>query len=138
RSHSIECGVASPETPYDSLLLVAFGGPESEEEIMPFLERVTRGRGVPRARLEAVAEHYRAFGGKSPLNDQSRALRAALEAELRAHGIDLPVYWGNRNAAPLLDTTLAEMARDGRRRALAFVSSTFASYSGCRQYLENI
>ncbi len=105
---------------------------------MPFLERVTQGKNVPRERLEAVAEHYHAMGGRSPINAQTRALIAALEAELRAHDIDLPVYGGNRNAPPLLADTLAEMARDGRKRALAFVTSTFASYSGCRQYLEDI
>lgn len=126
------------ESNYDSLLVVSFGGPERPEDVMPFLERVTEGKGVPRERLEAVADHYYALGGKSPINAQTRALIEALEAELRAHGIDLPIYWGTRNSPPLLADTLAQMARDGRKRAIAFVTSTFSSYSGCRQYLEAI
>ena len=105
---------------------------------MPFLENVVRGRRVPRARLEAVAEHYYRFGGRSPINDQNRALIAAVRTGLRERGIDLPVYWGNRNWHPLLPDAVGDMARDGVGRALAFVTSAFSSYSGCRQYRENI
>lgn len=105
---------------------------------MPFLENVTRGRNIPRERLLEVAEHYYHFGGKSPLNDQNRALLAALKQEFAAAGIDLPIYWGNRNWYPLLPETLGQMAKDGVKRAIAFFTSAFSSYSGCRQYLENL
>jgi protoporphyrin/coproporphyrin ferrochelatase len=125
-------------TPYDSLLLVSFGGPEKPADVMPFLENVTRGRGVPRERLEAVAEHYDHFGGRSPINDQNRDLVAAVEKELTEHGIDLPVHWGNRNWDPYLADTLARMRDDGIRRAAAFVTSAYSSYSGCRQYREDL
>ncbi len=124
--------------PYDALLVVSFGGPEGPDDVLPFLENVLRGKNVPRERMLAVAEHYRQFGGVSPLNAQNRALVAALRQELAAHGLDLPVYWGNRNWHPLLPDTLAEMARDGVRRALAFFTSAYSSYSGCRQYRENV
>jgi ferrochelatase len=124
--------------PYDAVLVVAFGGPEGPDDVLPFLENVLRGRNVPRARMLEVAEHYRAFGGKSPLNDQIRRLVAALRSELVAHGPRLPVYWGNRNWHPLLAQTLGEMARDGIRRALGFFTSAYSSYSSCRQYLEDI
>jgi ferrochelatase len=123
---------------YDAVLIVSFGGPECTEDVLPFLENVTRGRGIPRDRLLEVAEHYYHFGGKSPINEQNRLLIAALEKELAQHGPALPVYWGNRNWTPLLDDTLREMQGDGVRRALAFVTSVFSSYSGCRQYLEDI
>jgi len=123
---------------YDSLLIVSFGGPEGPEEVLPFLENVLRGRNVPRERLLAVAEHYQHFGGVSPINAQNRALIAALEGELRTYGPQLPIYWGNRNWRPLLADTLRQMAADGRRRALAFVTAATSSYSSCRQYLENI
>ena len=123
---------------YDALLVVSFGGPEGPDEVLPFLENVLRGRNVPRERMLEVAEHYQHFGGISPINAQNRALIAALEQELRSHGIDLPIYWGNRNWHPLLPDTLREMAAAGVRRALAFVTAAFSSYSGCRQYLENI
>jgi ferrochelatase len=123
------------EVPYDSLLLVSFGGPEKREDVVPFLENVLRGRPVPRERMLEVAEHYYHFGGQSPINNQNRELMRALEAEL---GGALPVYWGNRNWHPFLAETLREMAAHGRRRALAFVTSAFSSYSGCRQYLEDI
>ena len=123
---------------YDAILFVSFGGPERREDVMPFLENVVRGRRVPRARLEAVAEHYYRFGGRSPINDQNRALIAAVRTGLRERGIDLPVYWGNRNWHPLLPDAVGDMARDGVGRALAFVTSAFSSYSGCRQYRENI
>ncbi len=124
--------------PYDALLVVSFGGPEGPDDVIPFLENVLRGRNVPRARLEEVAEHYFHFGGVSPLNAQNRALIGALEQELRAHGLELPIYFGNRNWHPLLPDTLRRMAADGVRRALAFLTSAYSSYSGCRQYRENL
>jgi protoporphyrin/coproporphyrin ferrochelatase len=124
--------------PYDALLLVSFGGPELPEDVVPFLENVTRGRGIPRERLVEVGEHYAAVGGRSPINDQCRAFLAAVRADLSDHRLDLPVYWGNRNWDPLLGDTLAAMAADGVRRAAAFVTSAYASYSGCRQYRENL
>ena len=105
---------------------------------MPFLENVTRGRGVPRERLLDVAHHYELFGGVSPINEQNRALIAALEPELRAHGIDLPVYFGNRNWQPFIADAMTEMRDDGVRNALAFLTSAYSSYSGCRQYRENL
>ncbi len=123
---------------YDALLLVSFGGPEESKDVLPFLENVTRGRNVPRERLLEAAGHYAHFGGKSPINDQCRELMAALPNELDGHGLNLPVYWGNRNWHPFLADTLRLMRRDGVRRALAFVTSAYSSYSGCRQYLENI
>jgi ferrochelatase len=122
----------------DALLVVSFGGPESNEEVLPFLENVLRGKNVPRERMLAVAEHYYHFGGKSPINEQNRQLIAALQVELDQRGPKLPIYWGNRNWHPLLAATLEQMKRDGVRRALAFVTSAFSSYSGCRQYRENI
>ena len=124
--------------PYDALLIVSFGGPDGPDDVLPFLENVLRGRNVPRERMLEVAEHYYEFGGRSPINDQNRALIAALEKELAAHGPQLPIYWGNRNWHPLLTDTLRQMAADGVRRALAFVTSAYSSYSGCRQYRENI
>jgi ferrochelatase len=124
--------------PYDAILVVSFGGPESTEDVIPFLENVLRGRNVPRERMLAVAEHYYHFGGKSPINEQTRTLIAALENELAQHGPKLPVYWGNRNWHPLLPDTLRKMQEDGIQRALAFVTSAYSSYSGCRQYREDI
>jgi len=123
---------------YDSLLLASFGGPEGPDEVMPFLERVTAGRGVPRERLEEVSHHYLALGGVSPINDQNRALLAALRAELDSRGIDLPLYWGNRNSAPFFADTLREMGNAGHRSVLAVATSAYSSYSGCRQYRENL
>ena len=123
---------------YDAFLLVSFGGPERPEDVMPFLDNVLRGRNVPAERKREVADHYMRFEGRSPLNDQNRALVAGLRAELDAHSLRLPIYWGNRNWHPFLADTLREMARDGVRRAVAFVTSVFSSYSGCRQYLEDI
>ncbi len=123
---------------YDALLVVSFGGPEEADDVMPFLENVLRGKNVPRERMLEVAEHYYAFGGKSPINDQARALIAAIEAELAAHGPKLPVYWGNRNWHPMLADTIGRMKADGVLRALAFVTSAFGSYSGCRQYRDDI
>jgi ferrochelatase len=125
-------------TGYDALLVMSFGGPEGPEDVMPFLEHVTRGRQVPRERLLEVAHHYERFGGVSPINAQNRALIAALEAELRADGPPLPVYFGNRNWHPFVLDTLARMRDDGVRRALMFVTSAFSSYSGCRQYREDV
>ncbi len=123
---------------YDALLVVSFGGPESKEEVIPFLENVLRGRNIPRERMVIVAEHYYHFEGKSPINQQTRELIAALQAELEQHGPKLPIYWGNRNWHPFLPETLRKMQQDGIRRALAFVTSAYSSYSGCRQYREDI
>ncbi len=124
--------------PYDALLLVSFGGPEGSDDVLPFLENVVCGKNVPRWRLLEVAKHYELFDGVSPINAQNRALLASLVAELNAHGPALTVYWGNRHWHPLLADTLRQMADDGVRRALAFVTSAFGSYPGCRQYLEDI
>jgi protoporphyrin/coproporphyrin ferrochelatase len=123
---------------YDAILVVSFGGPESREDVIPFLENVLRGRNIPRERMLAVAEHYYHFEGKSPINQQTRELIAALEAELERNGPKLPIYWGNRNWHPLLPETLRQMKKDGIQRALAFVTSAYSSYSGCRQYREDI
>ncbi len=123
---------------YDAILVVSFGGPESREDVIPFLENVLRGRNVPRERMLAVAEHYYHFDGKSPINQQTRDLISALESELARNGPKLPVYWGNRNWHPMLADTLRQMKHDGIRRALAFVTSAYSSYSGCRQYREDI
>ncbi len=120
-------------SPYDALLIVSFGGPEKREDVIPFLENVLRGRNVPRERMLGVAEHYYHFDGRSPINDQNRAFIAALK-----ESVSLPIYWGNRNWHPLLADTVRQMREDGVRRALAFVTSAFGSYSGCRQYIENI
>lgn len=126
------------DTPYDALLIQSFGGPEGPDDVIPFLENVLRGRNVPRSRLLQVAEHYQQFGGISPINQQCRDLIDALKPELLDHGIDLPVYWGNRNWHPMLAETLRQMYADGVRRVLTFVTSAFSSYSGCRQYREDI
>jgi ferrochelatase len=129
---------ADPPSAYDAVILVSFGGPDGPDDVMPFLENVLRGRNVPRDRMLEVAEHYHHFGGKSPINEQNRALLAALRTELDRRGPRLPVYWGNRNWHPLLPDTLREMAAAGIKRAIAFVTSGFSCYSGCRQYRENI
>lgn len=123
---------------YDALMLVSFGGPEGPDDVAPFLANVLRGRSVPEDRLREVVSHYDHFGGVSPINGQCRALVAALEHELDRHGPPLPIYWGNRNWHPMLGETVQQMASDGVRRALAFVTSAYNSYSGCRQYLEDI
>ena len=123
---------------YDALLLIAFGGPEQPADVIPFLENVLRGRNVPRDRMLEVAEPYYHFGGVSPINGQMRELIPLLQAELRVHGPHIPVYWGNRNWAPMLADTLRQMQAAGVRRAAAFVMSAYSSYSGCRQYLEDI
>ena len=125
-------------TQYDAVLLVSFGGPEGPADVVPFLENVTRGRGIPRERLEEVGAHYQLFGGVSPINAQNAALLDALRAELAEHGPDLPVYWGNRNWDPYLVDAVTAMRDDGVRRALAFVTAAYSSYSGCRQYRENL
>lgn len=124
--------------PYDAILLISFGGPNGPDDVMPFLENVLRGRNVPRERMLEVAEHYQHFGGASPINQQNRDLISALEQELKLHGPDLPIYWGNRNWHPLLADTLRQMSNDGIRHALGVVTSVFSSYSGCRQYREDI
>jgi protoporphyrin/coproporphyrin ferrochelatase len=128
----------SATDPVDSILLVSFGGPEKPEDVMPFLRNVTKGRNVPDARLQVVAEQYAIFGGRSPINDQNVALMDALAIELKSHGLSLPIYWGNRNWTPYLHETLEQMANDGRKHALAFVTSAYSSYSACRQYREDI
>ncbi|MEV6400187.1 ferrochelatase [Streptomyces sp. NPDC051907] len=124
--------------PYDALLLLSFGGPEGPDDVVPFLENVTRGRGIPRERLKEVGQHYFLFGGVSPINDQNRALLDALHKDFAEHGLDLPVYWGNRNWAPYLADVLREMVTDGRRHVAVLATSAYASYSGCRQYRENL
>lgn len=123
---------------YDAILLVSFGGPECRDDVLPFLENVTRGRNIPRERLLEVAEHYYHFDGVSPINQQCRDLIATLRPELDKHGIDLPIYWGNRNWDPLLPDTLQEMKKAGVKQALAFVTASYSSWSSCRQYRENI
>lgn len=122
---------------YDAILLSGFGGPEGQDDVLPFLRNVTRGRGIPDERLEEVAHHYRHFGGVSPINDHNRELLAALRTALQAAGVDLPVYWGNRNWAPYLDEALEQAAADGVRTMLAIPTSAYSSYSSCRQYRED-
>jgi len=122
---------------YDALLLAGFGGPEGQDDVIPFLRNVTRGRGIPDERLEEVAHHYRHFGGVSPINAQNRALKSALEQELRAQGINLPVYWGNRNWAPYLEQAVTDAEANGHTRLLAFATSAYSSFSSCRQYRED-
>ncbi|WP_127791980.1 ferrochelatase [Agromyces sp. LHK192] len=122
---------------YDAILLAGFGGPEGQDDVIPFLRNVTGGRGIPDERLEEVAHHYRHFGGISPINEQNRALKAALEAELASRGIDLPVLWGNRNWDPYLNDALAEAKRQGLTKLIAIATSAYSSYSSCRQYRED-
>jgi ferrochelatase len=124
--------------PYDALLLVSFGGPEKPEDVVPFLRNVTAGRDIPEARLEEVGEHYFLFGGRSPINDQNRELVAAIEDDLAANGVKVPIYWGNRNWDPYLRETLERMKTDGITRVAAVLTSAYSSYSGCRQYRENL
>ncbi|HEV2344441.1 MAG TPA: ferrochelatase [Actinocrinis sp.] len=128
----------SSASPYDALLLLSFGGPEGPDDVVPFLENVTRGRGIPKERLVEVGAHYFRFGGVSPINGQCRALIAALERDFAEHGLSLPIYWGNRNWEPYVADAVARMAADGVRRALVFVTSAYSSYSGCRQYREDL
>jgi protoporphyrin/coproporphyrin ferrochelatase len=129
---------ASGDLPYDAVVVVSFGGPEGPDDVRPFLEHVTRGRGVPPARLREVARHYERFGGTSPINKATEALADALRAELAGRGLHQRVYWGNRHWHPFLEATLGRMASDGVRRALAFATSAFSSHSSCRQYLDDI
>jgi protoporphyrin/coproporphyrin ferrochelatase len=128
----------SPLEPYDGILLLSFGGPEKPEDVMPFLRIVTAGRGIPDERLKTVAEHYRAFGGKSPINDQNRLLLAALRSELDRRELTVPVLWGNRNFGPFLVDTLREAHEAGMRRLVTIVTSAYTSYSSCRQYREDL
>lgn len=123
---------------YDAIIVVSFGGPDKPDDVLPFLENVVRGKRVPRERLMEVAEHYYHFGGKSPINEQNLALIDALREELKQNGPDIPIYYGNRNWHPLLPETLDQMKQDGVKKALAFFTSGFSCYSGCRQYRENI
>ncbi|MHA6668175.1 ferrochelatase [Homoserinimonas sp. A447] len=137
-----EAAASGPEhvtepTAYDAILLASFGGPEGQDDVIPFLRNVTRGRGIPEERLEEVATHYRAFGGVSPINDQNRALKAAIEAELGRRGIRLPVFWGNRNWMPYLRDAVTEAHDAGHRRLIAIGTSAYSSYSSCRQYRED-
>lgn len=138
-SPAASSGPEHVETPvsYDGILLAGFGGPEGQEDVIPFLRNVTRGRGIPDERLEEVAHHYRHFGGVSPINGQNRALKAALEGELARRGIDLPVYWGNRNWTPYLEDAVQDAAAHGRTALLAFATSAYSSFSSCRQYRED-
>jgi protoporphyrin/coproporphyrin ferrochelatase len=124
--------------PYEALLLVSFGGPERPAEVMPFLQNVTRGRGIPTERLAEVGRHYLLFGGRSPINDQCRSLVTALTNELRSRGLQLPLYWGNRNWYPYLHDEVRAIERDGHRRVLVVLTSAYPSYSSCRQYRENL
>ena len=124
-------------TAYDAILLASFGGPEGQDDVIPFLRNVTRGRGIPDERLEVVAHHYRAFGGISPINQQNRDLKVALEAELERRGIDLPVLWGNRNWAPFIRDAVVEANNRGFTKLIAIGTSAYSSYSGCRQYRED-
>lgn len=141
--HATEAARSGPEhvqtpTDYDAVLLAGFGGPEGQEDVIPFLRNVTRGRGIPDERLEVVARHYRHFGGVSPINDHNRELKAALEAELSRRGVDLPVLWGNRNWDPYLSDALREADRRGFRRLIAIATSAYSSFSSCRQYREDL
>ncbi len=137
-----EAAASGPEhvevpTAYDAILLAGFGGPEGQDDVIPFLRNVTRGRGIPDERLEEVAHHYRHFGGVSPINAQNRALKAALEAELASRGIDMPVLWGNRNWAPYLEEAFTEAADKGYNKLIAIATSAYSSFSSCRQYRED-
>jgi ferrochelatase len=127
-----------PDIGFDALLVVSFGGPEETRDVMPFLENVTSGRGISRERLAEVGEHYYRFGGRSPINDHNRALILAIGKDLAEAGLDLPVYWGNRNWDPYLRDTMAAMTAAGVRNAAVFITSAYSSYSGCRQYRENL
>jgi ferrochelatase len=138
RRQDVAMTVSGPRGSYDALLLVGFGGPEGPDDVIPYLENVTRGRGIPRERLVEVGAHYTFFGGVSPINAQTRALVDAIRADLAGAGLDLPVYWGNRNWHPYLAETLRQMRADGIRDAACFVTSAYSSYSGCRQYRENL
>lgn len=125
-------------SPYQGIVLVSFGGPERIEEVMPFLRTVTRGRGIPDERLAEVAEHYYHRGGRSPINDENRALLAALQGELGRRGVRLPLLWGNRHAPPTIDEAFGQARERGLRRLVAVVTSAYSSYSSCRAYREEI
>lgn len=129
---------ASSLAPYDAVLLLSFGGPEKPEDVLPFMRNVTRGKGIPEERLVEVSQHYALFGGRSPINDQNRALLAALRAEMDARGIDTPLAWGNRNWEPYTEGALTDLRADGTGRVLSLVTSAYGSYSGCRQYREHV
>lgn len=122
---------------YDAILFASFGGPEGPDDVMPFLENVTRGRGVPRERLEEVSHHYLELGGVSPINEQNKELISAIEVEMASRGLDVPVYWGNRNWSPFMSDAVREISADGHERVLALATSAYSSYSGCRQYRED-
>jgi ferrochelatase len=128
----------APDGRREALLVLSFGGPEGHDDVMPFLENVTRGRGIPRERLEEVAEHYHHFGGVSPINEQNKALIAAVEKDLSAAGVELPVYWGNRNWAPYVEDVWKQLTDDGIEHVYVFATSAYASASGCRQYHEDV
>jgi ferrochelatase len=132
-----ESGVMAPKA-YDAILLASFGGPEGQDDVLPFLRNVTKGRGIPDERLEEVAVHYRKNGGVSPINAQNRALKAALEAELAARDISVPIYWGNRNWAPYVPETITEIYSAGHRKVLMLSTSAYSGYSSCRQYREDL
>ena len=136
QSSNPNIGIDTPA--FDAFLLVSFGGPEQMDDVMPFLENVLRGKNVPHERMVEVAHHYEQFGGVSPINEQNRELLDALRAEFRDRNLKLPIYWGNRNWNPLLADTLRQMRDDGIKHALAFFTSAYSSYSGCRQYREDI
>jgi ferrochelatase len=142
RPDAADAGTLKPANaaarPYDAVLLFSFGGPNGPEDVLPFLRNVTRGRNIPDARLEQVGAHYDHFGGRSPINAHNRDLLAALRAELASRGVDLPIAWGNRNWEPYTTEALAELREGGARRVLAIVTSAYGSYSGCRQYRENL
>ncbi len=129
---------ATEPVAYDAVLLLGFGGPEGQDDVIPYLRNVTGGRGIPDERLEEVAHHYRHFGGVSPINEHNRELKAALDAEIAARGLDLPVYWGNRNWMPYVADALQQAYDDGHRRFLSIATSAYSSYSSCRQYREDL
>src|SRR5919112_1633859 len=129
---------AADARPYDALLLYSFGGPNQPEDVVPFLRNVTAGKGIPDSRLEEVGEHYYGFGGKSPINEQNLALKVALEKELAERGIEIPVVWGNRNWEPYTTDAIDQLEELGAKRAVALVTSAYSSYSGCRQYREDL
>jgi len=124
--------------PVDAVLVLSFGGPEQPDDVMPFLRKVTGGRNIPDERLAEVAEHYLHFGGRSPINDQARELIDALRIRMQAGGLDLPIYWGNRNWHPFIEDTMAQIALDGRKNIIAFATSAYSSYSSCHQYREDL
>jgi ferrochelatase len=123
---------------FDAVMIISFGGPEGMADVMPFLDNVLKGKNVPEARKKDVARHYGLFEGVSPINAQNRELKTLLEKKLKEEGIDLPVYWGNRNWKPYIKDALLEMKQAGVKHALGYITSAFESYSGAQQYLEDI